>query len=177
MSADPPALSEDQLITVAPEIGINISDVSLDPDLSTDNPEGILAGMAVKNHFSDSSPFAMRTGVYFSQKGSIVCTGEGGVAFVLDYLEIPLALAREISIAGGDVVVQPYAGGRVGIEIACDVQPAGGGTSLDCGGPELQAEGAEFPTASTDFGLIVGGAVGFPVGVGQFSVGGGTTSG
>lgn len=161
-----------QDFSVGPEVGVNISDFRLNPDLESEGREGLFAGIFVRYGIPGSNIFGIQSGAHFAQKGATVFVGSTPLAFDIDYLELPLTLSADLPLGGDGVVLRLSAGSRVGLELGCDVRSPGSSLAFDCRDPALREEGAEFRTRTTDFGLLGGGGIRVPVAAGEIFMGG-----
>lgn len=165
-----------QGFTVGGEAGLNISDLSVDPDqgLDVESETGFTLGAVVGYDFAPEGLFGVQSGLYFSQKGATIsAVGDDDEADVdLDYLEFPFLGVVNIPVHGAQVAPRLYAGGILGFELSCDlaitdVQDAVT-TSGECDAPGFDEDRLE--TNSVDFGLLFGGGIGFDTGPGRVTV-------
>lgn len=132
------------------EGGLNVSDLSIDPDAETDSELGLRAGGVIRYHFAPEGVFSVQTGATYSRKGAADQDADSN----LDYLEVPLLLVVTIPTDGATVHPRLYGGGSFNFELSCDLSPADGdGESVDCG------DGDVFGRESFDFGVRVGGGL------------------
>jgi len=137
--------------------GLNISNISGDDAGSPDSKTGFAGGLFFMYKFSNM--FAIQPEVYYTMKGAKEKESFGGetveATVSLDYIEIPLLLKLLIPIQGSSINPVIFAGPAVGINTTAKAKLEAGGESFE--------EDIE-DVKSTDFGLVFGGGVGFPVG-------------
>jgi hypothetical protein len=103
-------------------------------------------------------------------RGGADLTGDSDVRF--EYVEIPVLL--HVPLTMGMVAPYVFAGGAVGLEVRCRITPADGpevGSERDCG------DDTATGTNSTDWGLVGGAGIRFPLGPGSALVEGRYTHG
>jgi hypothetical protein len=102
---------------------------------------------------------ALSPGVYWVQKGSgLVLDGIEG-AFSTAYLEIPVLLSVGLTPPESSTAFRLFAGPQVSFETACDVSATEGTTTV-----EFSCDDAGIDERNTtDFGVVVGALVGFPI--------------
>lgn len=155
-----------QGLRIGAEGGVNFANVSSDPDAETDALTGFRGGLSVEYGFGDDGAFALKTGAFYSQKGTTLPAAVAAVVFedptitfdvelAADYIEIPVVGLYNIPVEGS-FTPRVLAGGLVGIEASCEV--SGGGQSADCDDPLVG-----FETASLDLGLLFGGGFGYAI--------------
>jgi hypothetical protein len=144
-------------IQIGPKAGLNIANLSGDDVEDTDSKTGFAGGVFFMYKFSDM--FAIQPEAYYSMKGATQKeTFEGTTVdftFTLDYIEVPLLFKLLIPIQGSSINPAIFAGPAVGFKTTSKVKIEAGGESYE--------EDVE-DVKSTDFGLVFGGGLGFPVG-------------
>lgn len=117
--------------------------------------------------FGFAGPFGLETGVGLVQKGAVATPAQTGltsnVDFNLNYVEVPLLLTLGIPTGPFPLHPRVFAGPQVGFRSTCSLSGtiSGVSASVDCGGGSLGP--ASFDTNSTDFGLVFGGGLDFPL--------------
>ena len=144
-------------------VGGSDADYLVDEDvsISLDSRTGFEAGIFFMYQFSKM--FALQPEIYFSMKGATYSENGGELTLSLDYTEIPLLFKLLIPIEGSGVRPAVFVGPSIGINTTSNVKAeVDGETILDM---DLKDE-----TASTEFCLVFGGGVGFPVGTNELGV-------
>lgn len=156
-----PSFSQMQLGVKA---GLNLANLSGDdaPD-NSETRTGFSGGAFFMYQFSDM--FAVQPELLYSMKGATENGNFEGFSYdaeyKLDYFEIPVLLKFIIPIKGSGVKPSIFAGPSVGFNMSAKVKVESGDESFE--------EDIE-DVKSTDFGLVVGGGLGFPVGNGELGV-------
>ena len=142
---------------IGPKAGLNISNIHGDDAGSPDSKTGFGGGFFFMYQFSNM--FAVQPEVYYSMKGAKEKEDiEGETAdftVSLDYIEVPLLLKLIIPIQGSSVHPAVFAGPAVGFNTTAKGKIEYAGESY-----EEDLENIK----STEFSLVFGGGVGFPVG-------------
>jgi hypothetical protein len=150
------SLSQAQM-QIGPKVGLNISNVSGSDAGSPDSKTGFAGGLFFMYQFSNM--FAIQPEAYYTMKGAKEkqdiegYTVEATVS--LDYIEVPLLLKLIIPIQGSSVHPAVFAGPAVGFNTTHKVKVEVEGQSAEDDIPDVK---------STEFSLVFGGGVGFPVG-------------
>jgi hypothetical protein len=117
--------------------------------------------------FGFAGPFGLETGIGLAQKGAVATPAQTGltsnVDFNLNYVEVPLLLTLGIPTGPFPLHPRVFAGPQVGFRSTCSLSGtiSGVSASVDCGGGSLGT--ASLDTNSTDFGLVFGGGLDFPM--------------
>jgi len=142
---------------IGPKAGLNLANLSGDDIEDTDSKTGFAGGVFFMYQFSDM--FAIQPEAYYSMKGATdnftVEDLSIDVTYSLDYFEVPLLLKLLIPIQGSSIKPAIFAGPSVGFKSTAKVKAEFEGESSE--------EDLENIT-STDFGLVFGGGLGFPIG-------------
>lgn len=148
--------------------GVSIADISSDEVEETESVTGADVGLDV--YLGLGGPVSLRSGVRYVQKGvetRFVDDGVGiDVELGLDYVEIPLLLQADFR-GDGPFGVHLHAGPTIAFETSCDVdlRAAVGDQAFtfegDCDEQAVEFDGIE--TESVDFGILLGGGVGYVV--------------
>jgi hypothetical protein len=142
---------------IGPKLGLNISNIHGDDAGSPDSKTGFCGGLFFMYQFSNM--FAIQPEAYYTMKGAKEkediegYTVEATVS--LDYIEVPLLLKLIIPIQGSSVHPAVFAGPAVGFNTTHKVKVEVEGQSAEDDIPDVK---------STEFSLVFGGGVGFPVG-------------
>lgn len=150
-----PASAQD--VSVGAELGVNIADLSLDPDSDTESLTGLRGGISLTKTVGSEGSFAVKSGVFYSEKGTTATANTTTYELSIGYVEVPVLGVFNIPSEGG---FQPHlsGGGLIGIEASCDQSFTSGSTSASG-----SCDGTGLETASIDFGLLFGGGLGFEV--------------
>ena len=142
---------------IGPKAGLNIANVGGDDAGSPDSKMGFAGGFFFMYQFSNM--FAIQPEAYYTMKGAKEKESFEGVTveatLSLDYIEVPLLLKLIIPIQGSSVHPAIFAGPAVGFKTTAKAK-------LEAGGESIEEDLEDIK--STDFGLVFGGGVGFPVG-------------
>jgi len=107
--------------------------------------------------------FAIQPEVYYSMKGAKQkASGDGfsvDAEIKLDYFEIPVLLKLLIPLKGSGVKPFVFAGPSLAFNSTAKVKGESGGVSAEI---DIKDD-----VTSTDFSLVFGGGIGFPVGKGE----------
>jgi hypothetical protein len=140
--------------------GLNLANLSGDDISDTDARTGFAGGLFFMYQFNDM--FAIQPEAYYSMKGATDKGSFEGYSYEaelkLDYLEIPLLLKFLIPIKDSNVRPTVFAGPSFGFNMSAKSKVEAGGQTFE--------QDIEY-VASTDFGLVFGGGIGFPVGNGE----------
>ena len=150
------SLSQAQM-QIGPKAGLNISNISGNDAGSPDSKTGFCGGLFFMYQFSNM--FAVQPEAYYTMKGAKEkesIEGYTATATVsLDYIEVPILLKLVIPIQGSAVHPAIFAGPAVGFNTTHKVKVEIEGQSAEDDIPDIK---------STEFALVFGGGVGFPVG-------------
>lgn len=136
------------------EGGLNVSDLSVEPDAETESELGFRGGGVLRYEFAPDGTFGIQTGATYSRKGAVDETESIDLNF--DYLEVPLLLVVSVPTDGAAVTPRLYGGGSFNFELSCDLAVEDGdGESVDCDQEGLDV----FERKTFDFGLRFGGGV------------------
>jgi hypothetical protein len=142
---------------IGPKAGLNIANLSGEDVEDTDTKTGFAGGVFFMYQFSNM--FAIQPEAYYTMKGATQKLSIEGVTVditgTLDYIEVPLLLKLLIPIQGSSVHPAIFAGPSVGFNITAKEKYEAQGESY-----EIDYEDVK----STEFGMVFGGGVGFPVG-------------
>lgn len=117
--------------------------------------------------FGFAGPFGIETGIGLTQKGAVATPAQTGltsnVDFNLNYVEIPLLLTMQVPTGPFPLHPRVFAGPQLGFRSTCSLvgTVSGISASVDCGSGSLGT--ASLDTNSTDFGLVFGGGLDFPL--------------
>lgn len=140
--------------------GLNLANLSGDDISDTDARTGIAGGVFFMYQFNEM--FAVQPELTYSMKGAkekgIIENISYEAEINLDYFEIPLLLKFLIPIKGSGVKPAIFAGPALAINLSAKSKIEAAGQSFE--------EDIE-DVKSTDFGLVFGGGIGFPVGNGE----------
>lgn len=143
--------------------GLNLANLSGDDISDTDSRTGFAGGLFFMYQFSDM--FAIQPEAYYTMKGA---TDKGTIEgysyeaeMKLDYIEVPLLLKFLIPLKGSSIKPAIFAGPSIGFNMSAK-------TKVEAGGQSFEQDMEDV--ASTDFGLVFGGGIGFPVGSGELGV-------
>jgi hypothetical protein len=145
---------------IGPKAGLNISDLSGDDISNTDSKTGFSGGVFFMYQFNKM--FAVQPEAYYTMKGAkSKGTIEGydyTATWSLDYIEIPVLLKLLIPIEGASINPAIFAGPSVGFNTTHKIK-------VEVGGQSSEQDITDI--TSTDFGLVFGGGLGFPVGTNE----------
>ncbi|UCC24772.1 MAG: PorT family protein [Gemmatimonadales bacterium] len=103
---------------------------------------------------------ALAPGLYWVQKGTGIDLDGVDAAFSTAYIEIPVLLSVGLTPPESGTSFRVFGGPQVSFETACDVSASEGSISV-----EASCDDVDFTErTTTDFGLILGAMVGFPMG-------------
>jgi len=150
--------------------GVAFSNASLDPDEETESVSGFIGGAEVQIPLGMSG-LVLQPELLYAAKGVEFEEIDGITASInIDYVEVPLLV--RFNIPAQSVMPFVYAGGVVSFESSCSIEGTDGEVTVDS-----DCEDAELETESTDFGVLFGGGLAFPVGPGDLFVEGRYTLG
>jgi hypothetical protein len=137
--------------------GLNIANLSGDDVENNDSKTGFAGGVFFMYQFSNM--FAIQPEAYYTMKGATLNETFEGVSvdftYTLDYIEVPLLFKLIIPIEGSNIRPSIFAGPAIGFKATAKVKTEAQGESYE--------EDIE-DVKSTDFDLVFGGGLGFPVG-------------
>ena len=119
--------------------------------------------------FGFAGPFGLETGIGLVQKGAVATPSQTGLTsnidFNLNYVEIPLLLTLGIPTGPFPLHPRVFAGPQIGFRSSCSLSGtiSGVSASVDCGGGSGSLGATTLDTNSTDFGLVFGGGLDFPL--------------
>src|SRR5690606_29520963 len=143
--------------------GVNLASVSGDDIGDVDNRTGVLAGLFVTFHLTNT--FGIQPEALYSQRGASLGEGEGFEATIkMDYIEIPVLLRFGIPVVGP---IQPFflAGPSFGFQSKCVIGAEGEGVSasVNCDQFDEDPE-ASLDTKSFDLSGVLGAGLDFRLG-------------
>jgi hypothetical protein len=137
--------------------GLNISNLNGSDVSNTDSKTGFTGGAFFMYQFSPM--FAVQPEAYYTMKGAEQKGTIEGYNYTatlsLDYIEIPILLKLMIPIQGSSINPAIFAGPSIGFNTTHKVKVEAEGQSSESDIPDVK---------STDFGLVFGGGLGFPIG-------------
>jgi len=137
--------------------GLNISNLSGDDISNTDSRTGFAGGAFFMYQFSNM--FAIQPEAYYSMKGATQSETINGTDYKytisFDYIEVPVLLKLLIPIQGSNINPSIFAGPSIGFNTTHKAKVEINGTSAEMDVPNI---------TSTDFSLVFGAGLGFPVG-------------
>jgi hypothetical protein len=140
-------------LSIGPEVGINIANLSATPDFSYTSRTGLLFGANLDMGFGHY--ISVQPGLRFVMKGAGGSDGAGGSFTIkLNYFEIPVLL--KVTFPLTEVKPFLFAGPVLGINMSAneDDTPQGGTTTTT---------DVSNNVSGTDFSILFGGGVGFKV--------------
>ena len=144
-------------VKIGPKAGLNIANLSGDDISDADSRTGFSGGLFLTYQVSDM--FAIQPEAYYSMKGATYSETYSGytykLTYSLDYIEIPVLLKLMIPLQGSTINPAIFAGPAVGFNTTHKVK-----VEVDNQSVEQDIEDIK----STDFSLVFGGGIGFPVG-------------
>lgn len=140
------------------EVGINVTgqfiETSGGTEVGTDPLTGFRGGVSAAYGFGEAEHFALRSGLFYAQKGSEIQLGSAGTSELrVDYLEIPLVAVFNLPVESR-FRPRVYGGGQLGFETSCELEDPSTGNRASC----------SDATTGPDFGLVFGGGLGYAVG-------------
>jgi hypothetical protein len=148
---------------IGPKAGLNISNVSGDDTEGAESKTGFGGGVFFMYQFSNM--FAIQPEVYYTMKGAKDKENFEGetieATLSLDYIEVPLLFKLLIPLQGSSVNPAIFAGPAIGFNTTAKAK-------LEYMGQSLEEDYEDIK--STDFGLVFGGGVGFPVGRNELGI-------
>lgn len=158
-----------QGLEIGAKLGASFSTWDLDPEEDLETLTALTGGGFVRIGFGG---FSIQPELMFVRKGTEFATGtDDDFEVRVDYVEIPLLLRYDIGLVGAPLSPYLYAGPAVAFEVACEFAGSSGGVdaTIDC--DDAAAElGEDFEHEEMDFGVMVGGGVGFGLGPGRLLV-------
>lgn len=143
--------------------GLNISNLSGSDVSNTDSKTGFAGGVFFMYQFSNM--FAIQPEAYYTMKGAKNKGNLEGYDYTAtlsyDYIEIPVLLKLLIPIEGSKINPAIFAGPSIGFNTTHKVKVEAAGYS---------AESDIENTKSTEFSLVFGGGLGFPIGKNELGV-------
>jgi hypothetical protein len=143
---------------IGPKAGLNLANLSGDDVENTDSKTGFAGGVFFMYQFSKM--FAIQPEAYYTMKGATqketIEDISIDITYTLDYIEVPLLFKLLIPIEGSSIHPAIFAGPAIGFNTTAKVKAEAEGQSAE--------QDFKDNTKSTDFGLVFGGGLGFPVG-------------
>lgn len=143
-------------VLLGPKVGLNISNIHGADAGSPDSKTGFAGGIFFMYQFSNM--FAVQPEVYYTMKGAKEKESFQGYTLEatvsLDYIEIPVLLKLIVPLPGSPFHPVIFAGPAVGFNTTHKVKIEFEGQSAEEDIPNVN---------STEFSLVFGGGVGFPV--------------
>ncbi|MBZ0201729.1 MAG: PorT family protein [Ignavibacteria bacterium] len=139
-------------ISLGPEFGINIANVTSTPDFASNSRTGFIFGVNLDMRFGQY--ISVQPGLRFTMKGYSVSDANGSGTAKANYFEIPILLKANFPLTE----VRPYVMGGpvIGINMSSNSEyTPTGGTS--------QSVDRSSTTSGLDFNLLFGAGVGFKV--------------
>jgi hypothetical protein len=140
--------------------GLNISNLSGSDAGSPDSRTGFAGGAYFMYQFSPM--FAIQPEAYYTMKGAKQKGTESGYTYTatlsLDYIEIPVLLKLLIPIQGSNINPSVFAGPSIAFNTTHKVKVEVAGQSAESDIQNIK---------STDFSLVFGAGLGFPIGKNQ----------
>jgi len=137
--------------------GLNISNLSGSDAGSPDSKTGFAGGVFFMYQFSNM--FAIQPEAYYTMKGAKQKGNFEGYDYTatlsLDYIEVPVLLKLIIPIQGSKINPSIFAGPSIGFNTTHKAKVEVAGQSSESDMQNIK---------STDFGLVFGGGLGFPMG-------------
>ncbi len=150
-----------QKMAIGIEGGINISNASINPTVTTDARTGVIIGTLLDVNFTNQ--ITLTPGIRFTMKGfSNTYTNANGVSqtdtYKLNYLEFPVLLKVKFPLTE----IKPYlaAGPVFGIKLSANLDQTAGSQSA--------SSDVSNNVESIDFGLLFAGGMDFKVGTSTF---------
>jgi hypothetical protein len=145
---------------IGPKAGLNLANLTGDDIENADSKTGFAGGVFFMYKFSNM--FAIQPEAYYSMKGASEKLDFEGVTvditYTLDYIEVPLLFKLLIPIEGSSINPAIFAGPAIGFKSTAKVKAEAQGQSAEQDMEDIK---------STDFGLVFGGGLGFPVGTNE----------
>lgn len=138
--------------------GLNLANLSGDDIEDTDARTGFAGGVFFMYQFSEM--FAIQPEIYYTMKGATQKDVIPGVDVEVkgDYIEIPVLLKLIIPLKGSGVRPAIFAGPSLSFNTSAKMKMEYLGTTVEEDMEDIK---------STDFGLVFGAGIGFPVGNGE----------
>ncbi len=138
--------------------GLNLANLSGDDIEDTDARTGFAGGVFFMYQFSEM--FAIQPEVYYTMKGATQKDVFPGVDATIkgDYFEIPVLLKLIIPLRGSGIKPAIFAGPSLAFNTSAKIKIEADGESFEEDLEDIK---------STDFGLVFGAGLGFPVGNGE----------
>ena len=148
---------------IAAKAGVSFANMSLDPDLEGGDKQSLL-GFAGGGHVQipiGSGAVSVQPELLYIRKGFEFEESGATAKFQADYAEIPILLRYDIPAQS----VMPFvmAGPYVAFEASCKLIGEDEGVTIDT---DCDSTLGDTETESTDFGILFGGGIAFPVGPG-----------
>jgi len=119
-----------------------------------DSRTGFSGGVFFMYKFSDL--FAIQPEAYYTMKGATLNINGVDITFAFDYIEVPLLLKLIIPVEGSNIRPSIFAGPSVGFNSTAKIKVEADGESAE--------EDVSDMIESTEFGLVLGGGLGFLIG-------------
>ncbi len=152
-----------QPMTFGAKAGLNIANIGGDDAGDFESRTGFSIGGFLA--YPLANMFYIQPEVLYTMKGAAQKQTFGGTTYTgtvkLDYLEIPVLAKLVIPMKNSGLTPMLYAGPALGFKLSSKLHLEGGG--LDS---EEDYEGIK----GTDFGFVIGGGVGIPVGASTFGI-------
>lgn len=160
-----------QSLTLGGKVGLVVANVGGDIEDAVgelDSKTGFAAGGFLTIGLSPI--FDIQPEVLFVQKGAKQEAAGVEAKVKINYVEIPVLVRVNLPVQGA-TPIKPhvYGGPSISLELSCDIEEEGGGLSAEVACDDTSV-GLE--TKSLDFGIVLGGGVGFGVGAGMLTVDG-----
>lgn len=156
------AEAADAQTRIAAKAGVSFANMSIDPDFdeSTESLLGFVGGGHVQIPIG-AGAVSVQPELLYIRKGFEVEDPDATFKLQVDYAEIPVLLRYDIPAQS----VMPFvmAGPYIAFEAACKVVVESASTTAD---QDCDPDANEVDTESTDFGILFGGGLAFPVGPG-----------
>jgi hypothetical protein len=156
---------EAQGLAVGVEGGATFSNFSVSGStVNLSNRTGLRLAGVVRYGFG---LLGLESGLVMAQKGAVEPASVTGLssdlAFHVNYIEVPLLLTLQIPTGPAPIHPRVFAGPQVGFQNTCSLSASITGVtgSVACDSPTF---GTTSLTNSTDFGLVFGGGLDFPLG-------------
>ena len=172
VALDTAAMAQGSKLAVGPMIGLDFATWGGSDAGGVGSRTGYVAGGFLSVPLGQL--FWIRPEAYFAQKGWEQVEQGVTVTFKTDYIEVPVLVGLTIPVQGSGIRPVIYAGPSISFSLGCKVSGEQGGTSvdIDCDDPQItNILGEPIQITGTDFGILFGGGLGFPVGPGQLALG------
>lgn len=131
---------------------------------------GFTAGARIRYPLDVATGLGLGTGLRFTELGGtlIPAGGASELDIALDYLELPLVVDLELPGLAGTLTPRLYAGGTLGVELACGLrQRVGPAPPATAPCEERERDLNEFSAANLVWGVLGGGGLALEVGPGE----------